>query len=277
MRLSPAPNLACVGQISILRLAYDYLRNITTNFSKYANFWAVANLKFSSGGAPRQPAFRPFKAAACLQPATLMAALQLLLATHNAGKLAEYQRLLQGLPLRWRTLADENILAQSPEDGSSFMENARSKAAFYAQLSGCLTLADDSGLCVDALHGAPGVQTARYNGAQTPYPEKLALLLDALRTVAWEQRTAQFHCAVALADPAGKIILEAAGECAGRIALAAAGSHGFGYDPLFHLDAARCTLAELNGAHKDSISHRGNAVRALFPQLKALAVNAGAG
>ena len=92
------------------------------------------------------------------------------------------------------------------------MENARSKAGFYAQLSGCLTLADDSGLCVDALHGAPGVQTARYNGAQTPYPEKLALLLDALRTVAWEQRTAQFHCAVALPDPAGKIILEAAGE-----------------------------------------------------------------
>ena len=103
------------------------------------------------------------------------------------------------------------------------------------------------------------------------------MLLDALRTVAWEQRTAQFHCAVALADPAGKIILEAAGGCAGRIALAAAGSHGFGYDPLFHLDAARCTLAELDGPHKDRISHRGNAVRALFPQLQALAVNAGAG
>ena len=111
----------------------------------------------------------------------------------------------------------------------------------------------------------------------TPYPEKLALLLDALRTVAWEQRTAQFHCAVALANPAGKIILEATGECAGRIALAAAGSHGFGYDPLFHLDAARCTLAELDGAHKDRISHRGSAVRVLFPQLQALAQNAGAG
>ena len=204
----------------------------------------------------------------------LMLAVQLLLATHNAGKLAEYQRLLQGLPLRWRTLADENITAESPEDGGSFMENARSKAVFYARLSGCLTLADDSGLCVDALHGAPGVQTARYNGVQTPYPEKLAALINELRTIAWEQRTAQFHCAVALANPAGKIMLEAAGECAGRIALAPAGSHGFGYDPLFYLDAARCTLAELDDAEKDRISHRGNAVRALFPQLQALAVNA---
>lgn len=206
-----------------------------------------------------------------------MAALQLLLATHNAGKLAEYQRLLQALPLRWRTLADEHITAESPEDGGSFMENARNKAAFYAQLSGCLTLADDSGLCVDALQGAPGVHTARYNGVQTPYPAKLALLIDALRTIAWEQRTAQFHCAVVLADPSGKFILEAEGKCAGRIALAPAGSHGFGYDPLFHLDAARCTVAELDDAHKDRISHRGNAVRALLPQLQALAAHAAAG
>ena len=82
---------------------------------------------------------------------------------------------------------------------------------------------------------------------------------------------------MALADPAGKIILEAAGECTGRNALAAAGSHGIGNDPLFHLDAACCTLAELDGARKDRISHRGNAVRALFPQLQALAVDAGAG
>lgn len=207
----------------------------------------------------------------------LMAALQLLLATHNAGKLAEFQRLLQVLPLRWRTLADENITAEAQEDGGSFMENARTKAAFYAQLSGCLTLADDSGLCVDTLHGAPGVQTARYNGVHTPYPAKLALLIEALRTIAWEQRTAQFHCAIALADPSGKIILEAEGECAGRIALAPAGSHGFGYDPLFHLDAAHCTLSELDDAHKDRISHRGNAVRALLPQLQVLAAVAATG
>lgn len=246
------------------------------SFLKDVNFRACSNLKLSSGRVRCRAAAAPRVAAARVHIGTLTAAVQLLLATHNPGKLAEYQRLLHMLPLQWRTLADYNITIKAPEDGSTFLENARYKAAYYSQLSGSLTLADDSGLCVDALHGAPGVHTARYNGAQTPYPEKLAALLAELHTIAWPQRTAKFHCAVALADPHGKIILAGEGECAGRIALAPAGRHGFGYDPLFYMDAARCTMAELADAEKDRSSHRGNAVRALLPQLHALASDAAA-
>jgi XTP/dITP diphosphohydrolase len=183
---------------------------------------------------------------------------RLLLATHNKGKKAEYAELLQGLDVELVTLADLGITATISEDGKTFAENARLKASGYARATGLLTLADDSGLEVSALQGAPGVYTARYGGEGLGDEGRYRLLLHELQGVPDERRTARFRCVIALAWPSGRIELTE-GTCEGRIAHEPRGEHGFGYDPVFYLEEYGCTMAELPAEVKNRISHRARA------------------
>jgi XTP/dITP diphosphohydrolase len=192
---------------------------------------------------------------------------QLLFATTNAGKLAELRGLV-GDGLEVRSLADFPGVAVSPEDGATFAANAEQKALHYARATGVPVLADDSGLCVDALGGAPGVHSARYVDGSDE--DRFRALLRAMESVAEEQRTARFRCALCLALPTGKTWLEE-GECKGRIARAPVGEGGFGYDPVFQLPGGK-HMAELSKAQKSALSHRGEAFRRMRPHLEALAV-----
>lgn len=192
---------------------------------------------------------------------------RLLVATHNKGKLSEYEDLLADLPVRWLTLDDVGIYDEVPEDASTFEENAVTKAQGYARQAGLLTLADDSGLEVDALGGRPGVHTARYGGPGLSSAERYNLLLKNLAGVGWSERTARFRCVIALAGPKGELLGQAAGVCEGVIALTPAGVGGFGYDPVFYLPDRGLTMAELPAVEKHRISHRGRALRALSPLL----------
>ena len=196
---------------------------------------------------------------------------QIVFATHNRGKLVELQRILGNLPTEWLTLNDLDISQDVIENGGSFAENAAIKAVEYAKITGMWTLADDSGLTVDALDGRPGIYSARYGGGHdVSFPEKWTVLLDELKSTPWTRRTAQFRCVLVLSSPNGKEIHQAEGICPGRIAFAPRGSGGFGYDPLFYLDEFGCTLAELGDAEKDNISHRGLAARALLREIDLL-------
>lgn len=186
---------------------------------------------------------------------------QLLIATHNPGKLREYRQLLADLPIQTLDLAAAGIAYEAPETGSSFMENARQKAIAYARLSGLWTWADDSGLEVDALGGAPGVYSARYGGASASDHERCLLLLERLVGTPPAQRTARFRCVIAIATPEGRTEI-AQGICEGAIATALQGEHGFGYDPIFLLPERGLTMAQLTLAEKNLISHRARAARA---------------
>ena len=190
---------------------------------------------------------------------------KLLIATHNQGKVREYRALLADLPLEITYLDAEGVAFEAEETGQTFAENAVLKALAYANHTGLLTWADDSGLEVDALGGAPGVLSARY-GAPVAGSDvaRYRLLLDRLAGVADPgQRSARFRCVVAIAWPGGPV-LTAEGACEGRIALAPLGQHGFGYDPVFLVaDGGYLqTMAELDPARKNQISHRGQAAAA---------------
>jgi XTP/dITP diphosphohydrolase len=193
---------------------------------------------------------------------------QLLVATHNEGKVAELSAMLSDLELTWLSLADLAISEAVAEVGDTFAENARLKAVTYAKAGRLLTLADDSGLEVDALDGRPGVQTARYGGAGLTAEARWQLLLREMRHVPWQSRTARFRCAIALAAPDGTLLGESEGVCEGFIALEPAGSGGFGYDPVFYLPDRELTMAQLAPGEKKEISHRGRAIRAIAPLLK---------
>lgn len=192
---------------------------------------------------------------------------RLLVATHNKGKVSEYADILAGQAIDWLTLDDAGVREDVEETGSTFRENAILKAEAYARQTGLLTLADDSGLEVDALGGEPGVLTARYGGPGLSAAERYHLLLENLRDVPWAERSARFHCVVALAAPDGQIIGTADGACEGVIALEPAGTGGFGYDPVFFLPERNVTMAQLNEAEKHRISHRGRAAAAIAPLL----------
>jgi XTP/dITP diphosphohydrolase len=189
---------------------------------------------------------------------------KLLVATTNPGKLAEYRELLRDLPVALTYLRDEGIADEIPETGTTFEANAHLKAQGYAQLSGLPTLADDSGLEVDALGGEPGVYSARY-GDRANDAERSALVLEKLAGAPKAQRTARFVCVIAVALPDGRSF-EARGTVEGIIANAPRGTNGFGYDPIFEL-ADGITMAELPAHHKNAISHRAVAARAIRPQL----------
>lgn len=188
---------------------------------------------------------------------------KLLIATHNQGKVKEYRALLADLPLEVTCLDAEGITTEVAETGRTFEENAVLKAHSYARLSGLLTWADDSGLEVDALQGEPGIHSARYGAPQARSDQdRYQLLLQRLQAVPEEARRARFRCVVALATPEGRVAT-AEGVCEGRIARMPRGHHGFGYDPVFLVAETgyQRTMAELDPAEKNRISHRGRAAR----------------
>jgi XTP/dITP diphosphohydrolase len=185
---------------------------------------------------------------------------RLLVATTNRGKLGEIFPLLSGLSIDIQTLADYPPMAPPDETGLTFAENAVQKARFYANHTGSLTVAEDSGLEIDALGGAPGVHSARFGG-ETTYPQKFALIEEQLRRVPNADRTARFVCALAVAD-GDRIVFQARGTVEGYIVPQPRGTGGFGYDPIFYYPPFGCTLAEA-GERKSSVSHRGQAFRQL--------------
>lgn len=184
--------------------------------------------------------------------------MKLLIATRNRGKLREYKALLAGLELELVDMDAAGITLEVEETGATFEENAVLKARTYAQASGLLTLADDSGLEVDALGGEPGVHSARYDGRGGSDEDRYRLLLHCLEGVPAEERGARFRCVVAIATPEGEVYT-AEGTCEGRIALQSRGSHGFGYDPVFFVPEYGCTMAQLPPEVKNRISHRARA------------------
>ncbi len=191
---------------------------------------------------------------------------RLLIATHNKGKLREYQHLLSDLPVEFTYLDEIGITEDVPETGTSFAENAIQKATAYARMSGMLTLADDSGLEVDALNGAPGIHSARYAGPGASDEDRIRKLLEALTNVPPEQRTARFRCVIAVATPQGQVYT-AEGSVEGIITDAPRGRHGFGYDPIFYLPDRGRTMAELTPEEKNRISHRARAAERIKPIL----------
>ena len=195
------------------------------------------------------------------------AAARLLLGTNNPGKVREYRELLQGVPFTITTPASENLAGEVDETGATFEENALLKARHFAQASGLLTLADDSGLEVDALNGEPGVRSARYGGPGLTDEERVTLLLSETSEVPWELRTARFRCVIALVWPSGdEATVE--GSCEGYIAYESTGTNGFGYDPVFFYPDLGKTFAELDSAAKHRLSHRGQAARKAVERLR---------
>lgn len=195
---------------------------------------------------------------------------KLLVATNNPGKVQEYKELLAGLPVEITFPAEEGLVLEVEESGTTFAENAGIKALAFAQASGLLTLADDSGLEVDALNGAPGVRSARYAGPGANDIDRYRKLLSALRDVPAEKRSARFRCVIALAWPDGSIHT-ADGTCEGNIGFTPRGGHGFGYDPIFVVDGyGGQTMAELSPKIKNQISHRAQAAAAARPILAEL-------
>lgn len=184
----------------------------------------------------------------------------LLLATTNRHKLEEYRAIFSDLPFTLLSLYDVQLDIQVEETGTTFAENAALKARAYAQASGMIALADDSGLEIDALGGAPGVYSARFAGPETSYEERFRLILERLGGLSMEQRTARFRCAIAIAEPAGYCsVVE--GVIEGVIAASPRGDHGFGYDPIFLVPELGKTTAEVAPEQKNRISHRGRAAQ----------------
>jgi XTP/dITP diphosphohydrolase len=191
----------------------------------------------------------------------------LLLATTNLHKLEEYRAIFSGLPYRLLSLRDIQLDLDVEETGATFTENAELKALAYAHASGMLSLADDSGLEIDALGGAPGVYSARFAGTETSYAERFRIILEQLREFPIGQRTARFRCAITIAEPSG-YYQTVEGTLEGEIALAPRGEHGFGYDPIFFVPEFGRTTAELLPEQKNKISHRGRAAQLAAALLK---------
>ena len=195
---------------------------------------------------------------------------RLLVATNNLGKLEEYQHLLCDLPLEITSLRQEEIDYEPEETGVTFEENAVLKANAFAERSGLLTLADDSGLEIDRLGGAPGVHSARYGGTRRGEDvRRYELVLRQLEGVPQAERTGRFRCVVALATPEGHVAT-AEGAIEGLIAFEPQKKHGFGYDPIFFIPEFSCTITQLPPKTKNRISHRARAARAAVPIIRRL-------
>ena len=193
---------------------------------------------------------------------------EVVVATSNPGKLIEIRAIFGDLSLALRAIgAFPNVLL--PEEGDDYEENARAKACAVARDAGRVALADDSGLEVDGLGGAPGSRSARYGGPDLDDAGRVAKLLDALKGHDGDARRARFVCVAALATPEGEIVT-ARGECAGRILEAPRGRSGFGYDPVFEVEELGRAMAELPAAKKNHISHRGRAFSGLRERLLAV-------
>jgi XTP/dITP diphosphohydrolase len=192
----------------------------------------------------------------------------LLLGTTNAGKLRELAALVAPLGIECRSLADEPAAVEVEETGKTFAENAALKATGQAIATGRWVLAEDSGLVVDALGGAPGIYSARFAGEHAGDAANNALLLQKLAAVRGTDRSAHYACHAALAAPDGNILAVASGVCSGRIAESPLGTGGFGYDPLFVVPEYQRTFGDLSAAVKAVISHRGRAMRAMLPAIR---------
>jgi XTP/dITP diphosphohydrolase len=188
------------------------------------------------------------------------------IASGNAGKVREFGRLLADLGLETQPMPEA---LEVEETGSTFAENARLKAEAAARATGCWALADDSGLSVDALGGAPGVHSARYADTDTARIQRLLQELADAGATTPSARSAQFTAALALASPEGEVVLEVEGICPGTILEAPRGEGGFGYDPVFFVPEAGLTFAEMPNSQKAELGHRGRAFAALKPQLRA--------
>jgi len=194
----------------------------------------------------------------------------LVLGSHNRKKLGELAELLAPHGLELKTLADFPAAIAVEETGQTFAENARLKATQQARHLKAWVLGEDSGLSVDALGGAPGVLSARFSDPGATDERNNQLLLQKLANVPLEKRTAHYTCYAALSDPDGNLRAESEGICRGRILLSAAGSGGFGYDPLFEIVECHRTFGELSPAVKSVLSHRSRAIRQIVPQIVAL-------
>jgi XTP/dITP diphosphohydrolase len=192
--------------------------------------------------------------------------MRLLIATTNPGKVREYQSLLAGLNHELIGLKDISITTEVDETGATYEENAVLKAHIYAEMSGLPTLADDSGLEVDALNGRPGLFSARY---ALDSPARIQKLLKEMDAVPDDQRQARFQCVIALAWPDGRVET-AWGTCEGVIAREPRGSNGFGFDPVFHMPEHSATIAELPEEFKNTISHRARAAQSIRRILEKL-------
>ena len=192
---------------------------------------------------------------------------RLLVATTNAGKLREIRALLSGAPIELSTLHDLDPIEEPEETGATFEENARLKALYYASRAGLTTVAEDSGLVIDGMDGEPGVRSARFIRPDASYPERFAEIFRRLAGPPVKNRTARFVCALAVADE-NRIVYEARGTVEGRIAHAAQGDRGFGYDPIFYYPPYDATLAEVTDELKLAVAHRGQAFRAFAAWLQ---------
>jgi len=190
---------------------------------------------------------------------------RLLVATTNPNKVREIKPLLADVPIEVITLADLKPVPEPEETGATFWENARIKALAYSETTGETAVAEDSGLEIEAIGGEPGVHSARFLGATTPYPERFAEIFHRLGS---RRRDARFVTALAVARGA-QLLFETETSVAGRIADAAAGEHGFGYDPIFYYPPFGCTTAQLSDRDKAMVSHRARAFRDLHRWLAA--------
>lgn len=194
---------------------------------------------------------------------------ELVLASGNKGKLAEFQRLLDGLDVQIHSMKEYPEIGEIVEDGSTFAENALIKARAVCKATGKPAMADDSGLAVDALNGVPGIYSARFAGEQRSDADNNAKVLRLMETVADADRTARFFCVIAIVLPDGREYT-VEGTCEGIILHALRGEGGFGYDPLFYVESMNKTFAELTMEEKNRISHRGHANRKAVEIIRGL-------
>ncbi|HET9109907.1 MAG TPA: RdgB/HAM1 family non-canonical purine NTP pyrophosphatase [Ktedonobacterales bacterium] len=197
---------------------------------------------------------------------------RLVIATTNPHKVDEFRQLLAEAPYTLTSLSELGISQDVPETGDTFAENAVIKARAYAELSGLLTLADDSGLEIDALEGAPGVLSARWAGSEVPYETRNRMLVERLAGLPDERRGARYRCSIAIALPPPRGLVGVVdGILEGRIAYEPAGHGGFGYDPIFFVPEQGRTVGQMTPEEKHAISHRALAARAALPLLERLA------
>ena len=192
---------------------------------------------------------------------------RLILATGNSGKLREFKDLLAPLESPLHSLGEFGSISEPDETGTTFAENAAIKASSYALQTGEWVIADDSGLEIDHLLGAPGVHSARFGGAASGYDEKMGLILKQLNNVGVTNRGARFVSVIVLAKPTGEIAIMADGTCSGVIATEPRGMGGFGYDPIFIPDGFDRTFGEMFDDEKRLLSHRGKASKAFIRQM----------
>ena len=196
-----------------------------------------------------------------------MSEIQVLIGTGNAGKVKEIREIWGHLPITFYAPKDLGLSVSPEENGATFEENARIKACAFCEAANMAALADDSGLCVDFLGGAPGVYSARYSGEGATDEKNTAKLLLDMQNAAGKDRAAHFACVCAIVFPNGNEIV-AAGTCEGEIALSPSGTGGFGYDPVFYVAEQGKTFSQMSEEEKNAISHRGRALTALAKKLE---------